>query len=160
MPDSAMPSSSSKASLSCISSGCLWSYSFPSRTANRHWKTCYSYTAEKEESDLYLMYADILLLSLNHPNPLFPHLEDNSKYIHHVVFPDALKDPVNGNHGPWSANSRAAVDHDWSLLRTDSLSECSHKPDESNYNLNSALYEDNQLIIGTLTQHNWTVCSA
>ena len=38
IPDSAMPSSSSNASLSCISSGCLWSYSFPSRTARRHWK--------------------------------------------------------------------------------------------------------------------------
>ena len=46
------------------------------------------------------MYADVLLLSLNHPDPLLPHLEDNSKYIHHIVFPDALKDPVNGNHGP------------------------------------------------------------
>ena len=48
----------------------------------------------------YLMYADVLLLCLNHPDPLLPHLEDNSKYIHHIVFPDALKDPVNGNHGP------------------------------------------------------------
>jgi len=37
IPDSAIPSSSSNASLSCISSGCLWSYSLPSRTANRHW---------------------------------------------------------------------------------------------------------------------------
>ena len=81
---------------------------------------------------VYLMYANILLLSLNHPNPLFPHLEDNSKYIHHIVFPDALKDPVNGNHGARSANSRTAVDHDGSLLRTDSLTEGSDKPEESN----------------------------
>ena len=78
------------------------------------------------------MYANILLFSLNHPNPLFSHLEDNSKNIHHIVFPDALKDPVNGNHGARSANSRTAVDHDGSLLGTDSLTECSHKPEENN----------------------------
>ena len=160
MPDSAMPSSSSKASLSCISSGCLWSYSFPSRTAKRHWNIFLLEERQEEISPGYLMYANILLFSLYHPNPLFPHLEDNSKYIHHIVLPDTLQDPVNGNHSAWPANSRTAVDHDWSLLRTDSLTECSHKPDESNYKFSAALDEDNQLIIGTLTQHNWTVCSA
>ena len=46
----------------------------------------------------YLMDTDVLLLRLDHPNPLFPHFVHDTEDIYHVKFPDSLKDPVNGDH--------------------------------------------------------------
>ena len=46
----------------------------------------------------YLMDADVLLLRLDHPDPLFPHFVHDTEDIYHVKFPDSLKDPVNGDH--------------------------------------------------------------
>ena len=47
----------------------------------------------------HLMDADVLLFSLDHPHSLLPHLVDDTEYVHHVVLPDSLKNPVDGNHG-------------------------------------------------------------
>ena len=74
------------------------------------------------------MNADVLLLRLNHPHSLLPHLVHDSEDIHHVVLPDALEDPVDGDHGSGSADPGAAVNNDWSLLWTHTLTECSNKP--------------------------------
>ena len=38
----------------------------------------------------YLMDTDVLLLRLDHPNPLFPHFIHDPEDIHHVKFPDSL----------------------------------------------------------------------
>ena len=73
------------------------------------------------------MNADVLLLGLNHPHSLLPHLVDDAKDVDHVVLPDSLQDPVDGDHGSRSSDSGAAVNNDRSLLRTHTLAECSHK---------------------------------
>ena len=76
----------------------------------------------------HLMDADVLLFSLNHPNSLLPHLVHDPEDVDHVVLPDSLQNPVDGNHGSWSANPSATVNNYWPLLGTNSLSECPHKP--------------------------------
>ena len=44
------------------------------------------------------MDADVLLFSLNHPNSLLPHLVHDPEDVDHVVLPDSLQNPVDGNH--------------------------------------------------------------
>ena len=102
MPDSAMPSSSSKASLSCSWSRWRWSASFPSSTASRHWKSWIwfkkvvvaSERLYRGECDRNLVDADILLFGLDHPDTLLPHLVDNAKNVDYIVLSDALQDPI------------------------------------------------------------------
>ena len=38
----------------------------------------------------YLMDADVLLLRLDHPDPLFPHFVHDTEDVYHIKFPDSL----------------------------------------------------------------------
>ena len=58
------------------------------------------------------MYADVLLLRLNHPHSLLPHLKHDPEDVHDVVLPDPLDDPVQRYHGPGPAHPGAAVHQD------------------------------------------------
>ena len=106
IPDSAMPSSSSKASLSCSCLSCRSSCSLPSSTVSRHWG--YRVSAERPFVP-HLVDADVLLLSLDHPHPLLPHLVDDPEDVDHVVLPDALQDSVQSNHRSTPAHAGAGM---------------------------------------------------
>ena len=38
----------------------------------------------------YLMDADVLLLRLDHPDPLFPHFVHDTEDVYHINFPDSF----------------------------------------------------------------------
>ena len=48
------------------------------------------------------MYADVLLLGLDHPDSLLSHLEDDPEDVHHVGLPDTLQDERRGGYWPTS----------------------------------------------------------
>ena len=51
-----------------------------------------------QHAEQTLVDADVLLLRLDHPDPLFPHFVHDTEDVYHIKFPDSLKDPVNGDH--------------------------------------------------------------
>ena len=51
------------------------------------------------------MDADILLLSLHHPDALLAHLVDDPEDVDNVVLANPLQDPVQRNEGAASADS-------------------------------------------------------
>jgi len=77
-----------------------------------------------------LVNANVLLLSLHHPNSFFSHLVHNTKYVHHVVFSNSLKNSIKGYEGTRSSNSRTAVSNYRALFWANSLTECSDKPSD------------------------------
>lgn len=44
-----------------------------------------------------LVYTNVLLLRLNHPDPLLAHLVHNTKYVYHIGVVYALQDAVQGD---------------------------------------------------------------
>ena len=44
-----------------------------------------------EHAEQALVDADVLLLRLNHPHPLLPHLVHDAVHVNNIVFPDTLQ---------------------------------------------------------------------
>ena len=44
-----------------------------------------------EHAEQALVNADVLLLRLNHPHPLLPHLVHDAVHVNNIVFPDTLQ---------------------------------------------------------------------
>ena len=59
----------------------------------------------QREQRVNLVDANILLLSLDHPDTLLTHLVDDPEDVDNVVFANPLQDPVQSNEGAASANS-------------------------------------------------------
>lgn len=74
-----------------------------------------------------LMNANILLFSLNHPNSFFPHFINDSEDVNYIILPYALKDSVQCDECSRSAHTSTTVNHNRSLLRTNSLAESAYE---------------------------------
>lgn len=85
-----------------------------------------------EDRQETLVYADVLLLGLHHPDSFFPHGPDDAEDVHVLANVDLLEDSVESYEGSTSADSRAAV-HDYrSLVGLNSLPE---RPNEASQRL-------------------------
>jgi len=76
-----------------------------------------------------LMDADVLLLSLNHPDAFAPHLVDDAEDVDDVGVNDLLDEPVQRDESARAADAGGAVDHDGPHLGNDALPEGAHEPD-------------------------------
>lgn len=64
-----------------------------------------------------LVYANVLLLGLDHPHPLLPHRPHYTKYVHVLGHQDLLQYSVQRDERAATPDPRAAMDHDRPLIR-------------------------------------------
>ena len=73
------------------------------------------------------MYADVLLLRLDHPDAFLPHCPDYSKDVDVLRHQDLLKYSVQCDERTAAANTSAAMNDDRPLVWSDFLSERSNE---------------------------------
>lgn len=57
-----------------------------------------------------LVDEDVLLLGLDHGQPMGSHLRHHPQDVHELVLPDVLHEAVQGDEGPGSAHAGAGTD--------------------------------------------------
>lgn len=84
-----------------------------------------------QHSQEALVDANILLLRLDHPNPLLPHRPDDPKDVDVFRYQYLLQYSVESDEGTTATHTGAAMDDYGPLIRPDSFPERSHEPGQS-----------------------------
>lgn len=73
------------------------------------------------------MDANVLLLSLHHPDTFLTHRPHDSEYVHVVGDGDLLQDSIQRNKRTRATHTGTTVHHDGLLVRADSIPERPHE---------------------------------